>query len=192
MIFIDVLHLFFVRVLKSLGYNVGLIYLILGLTSNIQIIDKDIKDNNISISNNISINNSLDKATLELSEGNNYIYNKINELRKENGLQGLFLDKELLSIAEIRAKEVSKVWSHTRPDGSDSLDMISMDKWAGENLSYIEINGSLDKEEYDMMFSMLCESKPHLENMIFNEFTKIGIASYIENNTVYVAYIFSN
>lgn len=185
MIFIDVLHLFFVRVLKSLGYNVGLICLILGLNSNIQIIDKSIKDN-------ISISNSLEKPTLELSEENNYIYNKINDLRKENGLQGLVLDKELVNIAEIRAKEVSKVWSHTRPDGSDSLDMISQDKWAGENLSYIQINGSLDKEEYDMMFSLLCESKTHLENMLFKEFTKIGITSYIENNTVYVAYIFSN
>lgn len=115
--------------------------------------------------------------------------NKINALRAENGLPELKSDSELASYAKIRAEEISKKWSHTRPNGTEGLDLIPLSKsYAGENLSKCTENGN----ECDEMFTALVNSPSHLENMIAPEYTSIGIATYESNGTVYVAYMFSN
>lgn len=43
----------------------------------------------------------------------------VNEARAEEGLQALTLDPDLVEVAEIRARELCELYSHTRPDGSD-------------------------------------------------------------------------
>ena len=115
---------------------------------------------------------------------------KINALREDAGLDALVVDEDLVDIAEIRAKEASVKWSHVRPDGSDPLDLIPLDKWAGENLSYCKQREGRDI--CDVMFTALCNSPTHLENMMFSEFSNIGIATYERSGVVYVAYMFSS
>ena len=48
----------------------------------------------------------------------------VNEARAEEGLPALTLDPDLVEAAEIRAKELTEYYSHTRPDGSDSNTII--------------------------------------------------------------------
>lgn len=43
----------------------------------------------------------------------------VNEARAEEGLPALTLDPDLVEVAEIRARELCELYSHTRPDGSD-------------------------------------------------------------------------
>ena len=131
----------------------------------------------------------------------NQMLAKINALRASQGLAALTIDPSLTSIAEIRADEASVKWSHTRPNGAQGVDMISSDKWRGENLSYVNYpgyTGSADEqnESADIMFDSLVASPTHYDNMVFDQFTKIGIATSVKNTAegtrLTTAYMFSN
>lgn len=125
----------------------------------------------------------------------------INSLRAQNGLPALSLDSSLVSIAETRSNEAAALWSHTRPNGQKGADMISRDKWRGENLSYVTYSnytGSSSEQESaaSLMFNNLCNSPSHYDNMVFSSYTKIGIATSVTQTAggtkVTTAYMFSN
>lgn len=67
----------------------------------------------------------------------------INNLRAEQGLPALTLDNELNSFAAVRSEEITSLWSHTRPDGTSGCDMISSNKWRGENLPILHTEASV-------------------------------------------------
>ena len=116
---------------------------------------------------------------------------EINNLRARNGLAPLVMDKTLNSVASVRSEECSQMWSHTRPNGKQGVDAIPGNVWKGENLSMME--GSADEYTTSEMFRMLCESPTHLDNMLFDEFTRVGISSYeAADGCVYVAYMFAS
>ncbi|MCR5526889.1 MAG: CAP domain-containing protein [Lachnospiraceae bacterium] len=125
----------------------------------------------------------------------------INNLRTTRGLGALSVDPTLSSIAETRAKEASSVWSHTRPNGMQGADMIDRTKWRGENLSYVVVSNfdgseSISAAAASTMFSKLCASPTHYDNMVFTNFTKIGIATCAIQTAggtkITTAYMFSN
>ena len=129
------------------------------------------------------------------------LLNDINALRTSQGLSPLSLDASLNAVAATRAQEASVLWSHTRPDGTQGCDMISADKWRGENLSYIK-TADFDGSEAswqsaaDFMFDNLAASPSHYSNMVCKDFTKIGIYTYKTQDASGVklttAYMFSN
>lgn len=117
---------------------------------------------------------------------------KINELRATYDLPALNVDADLVSYAQIRANEITKKFSHTRPDGTEGLDIIPLSRsYAGENLSWHVMDQGVDAA-VEGTFKALVNSPSHLENMIAPEYTKIGIASIEINGNMYVAYMFSN
>ena len=119
------------------------------------------------------------------------LVNEINALRAKNGLAPLVMDKTLNSVAEVRSEECSQKWSHTRPNGKQGVDAIPGNVWKGENLSMME--GSASEATTAEMFRMLCESPTHYDNMVFEEFTRIGVSSYeAADGCVYVAYMFAS
>lgn len=130
-------------------------------------------------------------AAVDINVLNNRMLSYINELRVSTGVDVLTLDLDLTAIADIRSKEASTDWSHTRPNGQQGVELISSDKWRGENLS--RIKGTEDpKKAADVMFDDLVASPTHYDNMVFGDFTKIGISSYVEDDRITVAYMFSN
>ena len=137
----------------------------------------------------------------ETATMNRRLLDDINDLRASQGLGSLQMDSSLISIASIRADEASSKWSHTRPNGQQGVDMISKDKWRGENLSYViypDYSG-MDSEQYEaaeVMFDNLVASPTHYDNMVFDSFTRIGIASSVVDTSsgtrITTAYMFSN
>ena len=126
---------------------------------------------------------------------------KINSLRAANGLSALTLDSTLCSYAETRSVEAATTWSHTRPNGTQGADMIPRNKWRGENLSYVTYSGysGSDAEQAsaaDLMYTNLYNSATHRDNMLFGQFTKIGIATSVvqtgSGTRLTTAYMFSN
>lgn len=126
---------------------------------------------------------------------------KINSLRAQNGLAALSLDSTLCAFAETRSVEAATKWSHTRPDGTQGADMIPHNKWRGENLSYVTYSGytgasSEQTSAADLMYTNLYNSPTHRDNMLFGEFTKIGIATSVvetaSGTRLTTAYMFSN
>lgn len=117
---------------------------------------------------------------------------KINELRVTYELPKLSIDSDLVSYAQIRSNEITEKFSHTRPDGTEGLDIIPLSRgYAGENLSCYVMEHGIDAA-VEGTFTALVNSPSHLDNMIAPEYTKIGIASVEVNGKIYVAYMFSN
>lgn len=136
--------------------------------------------------------NTLAAAKANTEVMNEEMLNKINELRATHDLPALNVDTDLVSYAQIRANEITKKFSHTRPDGTEGLDIIPLSKsYAGENLSWHVMDQGIDAA-VEGTFTALVNSPSHLDNMIAPEYTKIGIASIEINGKMYVAYMFSN
>ena len=136
----------------------------------------------------IIVETPFEEITLEES-----LMTEINNLRVSKGLHELKCDPVLTEIATIRAQEASIKWSHTRPDGTDGLDLIPMSyEWAGENLSWCRYKSI--PEMTKTKINALINSPLHYENLVAPEYNNFGVASYydIENDRVFVAYCFGS
>lgn len=105
------------------------------------------------------------------------VFSLVNEKREEEGLDPLVWNKTLTKDALSRAKEISKKFSHTRPNGKEwyTLDEKNM---YGENLGK---NYSTAQEVFDAWMN----SESHKENILWEDFTQIGIALYITKDGSY-------
>jgi len=116
----------------------------------------------------------LDTETLRL----------INDARSEAGLVALKAEPALARAAEIRAREASVCWSHTRPDGSP---------WytAGAGTSFGE-NLAKGFNAAGSVVAAWLRSPSHASNILCPKFRSVWIAAYrAEDGTVYEAAEFS-
>ncbi|SKC07793.1 Cysteine-rich secretory protein family protein [Lachnospiraceae bacterium] len=141
------------------------------------------------------------KSRMATTSMNDRLLDEINDLRKSKGLKELTIDSTLTTIADTRSTEASKKWSHERPNGEQGTEMISSDLWRGENLSCVTYPGYKGSEKdqekaADTMFDNLVASPAHYDNMVFKNYTKIGISSELtetsDGTKITVAYMFSN
>lgn len=115
---------------------------------------------------------------------NTQFLNDINSLRASKGLSPLSIDASLVQVASIRAQEASTTWSHTRPNGTQGVSMLPSNKWRGENLAYVQYGSFTFTDEEllsaeSLMFANLKASPTHYNNMVFGDFTKVGIVTYV-------------
>ena len=104
----------------------------------------------------------------------------INEERAKVGVDPVELDDEMTEFAMIRAKEISKQYSHKRPDGSVSH---IVNKY-GENI----VRDGQTPE--DAMYWWM-QSSGHRENILKEKWNKVGVGIYYENNRYYWVQLFS-
>lgn len=118
----------------------------------------------------------VDKEEIKVSPEEE-VFSLVNEKREEEGLDPLVWNKTLTKDALSRAKEISKKFSHTRPNGKEwyTLDEKNM---YGENLGK---NYSTAQEVFDAWMN----SESHKENILWKDFTQIGIALYITKDGSY-------
>ena len=115
-------------------------------------------------SNNITADNNYDVE---------YILNKINYIRNENGIASLTLDDLLTSTAQNKARDMveNNYFSHNSPTYGSPFQMMKnagvIYKTAGENIAG---NPSID----DAISSFL-ESENHKKNILSNSYNYIGI-----------------
>ncbi len=99
----------------------------------------------------------------------------VNKARKIYGLDPLVLDEKLCEAAEIRAKEIKKDFSHTRPNGKRGLSVIGqvgvLFRAAGENLGHNQRSG-------ESVVSAWLNSEDHRENILSERYSKMGIGFY--------------
>ncbi len=98
----------------------------------------------------------------------------VNEARAEEGLPPLTLDPDLVEAAEIRAKELSEYFSHTRPDGSQAYDVIKscggIYFYDGENIAS---GGAISSTIQGWM-----SSSGHRKTIMGSEYQYYGAAAY--------------
>lgn len=108
------------------------------------------------------------------------VYNLINAKRRANGLSNLTWSNSLYNSAQIRAKEISVLFEHTRPNGQSVLSMAN--DINGENIVY----GRIDM---DFLVNLWLNSPGHYSN-IMNDFNYTATAVYIEDGYAYAVQLF--
>lgn len=101
------------------------------------------------------------------------------------GLSALTYDSALEEVAKTRAKELSVRFSHDRPDGSKwSTAFPAGNYYKGENIAcgfetaQDAFNGFLEENEN-------YAGQGHRRNMLRKEFTRVGLAAFEVNGTIY-------
>lgn len=135
---------------------------------------------------------TLFKLTNDFRTGSEANYVKEDgSTEKVPGLKALTLDKDLCEAAAIRAKEIVKSFSHTRPNGSGCftvLDELGINAGAkAENIAAGNKSGEKtfnqwkeDNEPYS--------GQGHRRNMLSTSATKIGLAYAYDPNSTYKYY----
>lgn len=98
------------------------------------------------------------------------LLNLINTERINNNLTELQYDVTLEACADVRVKEASQVWSHTRPDGQ-KWNTVSIGYYRGENLA----RGYNSAKE---VFEAWMASESHRNNILHKEYKTIGLSIF--------------
>lgn len=101
------------------------------------------------------------------------VFDLINDIRKEEGLNTLEWNSDLYDVAKIRAEEASVFWSHTRPDGSEWYTVSK--SVHGENLARKYLTPA---ETVDAWMN----SEGHRENILRENFDRCAIALFVTEN----------
>ena len=106
----------------------------------------------------------------------------VNSERKKYGLAPLSSDNGAAKVARLRAREIVKSFSHTRPDGSSCFTAAKeygvSYRTAGENIAY----GYSTPEQ---VVKGWMNSEGHRKNILSSTYKSIGIGCYKSGNTLY-------
>ena len=103
----------------------------------------------------------------------------VNEERAKYGLSPLSADSALMNSADIRAKELVTLFSHTRPDGSSYRTLMpsGLMTW-GENVA-------MGQRSPESVMNSWMNSQGHRENILSDDFSLIGVGCYNDGSTLY-------
>lgn len=105
----------------------------------------------------------------------NEVVRLVNEERAKAGLPALTVDRGAASAAQVRAKEIERSFSHTRPDGSSFNSALTEAgvnfRGAGENIAY-------GQNSPDKVMEGWMNSSGHRANILNSSYTSIGVGHY--------------
>ena len=103
----------------------------------------------------------------------------VNQERAKAGLAPLQVDSRAEEAASVRAQEIERSFSHTRPDGSSFSSALSQSgvsfTGAGENIAY----GQRTPEE---VMKTWMNSQGHRANILNKDYTSIGVGYHQSSN----------
>ena len=115
----------------------------------------------------------------------------VNKERAAEGLAAMVLDETLCNAAMVRAEEITKVFSHTRPDGRDCFSIF---KELGIQYRAVGENIAAGQQTPASVMDSWMNSQGHRENIMSKEFNKLGVG-YVKTTSGYGSYwvqVFSN
>lgn len=103
-----------------------------------------------------------------------------NEKRMANGLEPLSAFADVQKVCDIRAKEISKVFSHTRPDGTSCFSTLDEIYWraVGENIA-------AGQRSPLNVVTAWWNSPGHKANMLGEDYDHMGVGYYYKGNSKY-------
>ena len=114
-----------------------------------------------------------------------------NTFRKEANKKELVLDDELSNVAYLRAKEIAhnNMFSHTRPNGTNFFSILDdaniKEDYFGENIGK-GYDGALE------VSNAWRDSHSHYDNIIDDNYSKLGVGIYTYNGTTYWVQLFTS
>lgn len=123
-------------------------------------------------------------AHAELYFRNDYaqeVVRQVNMERTKRGLNPLRVDANLSAAANIRAREITEKFSHTRPDGSRAVSV--------SNFAYAE-NIARGQKTPDKVMAAWLTSEGHRQNMLRASYKSIGVSCVRLGNVYYWVQLF--
>lgn len=105
----------------------------------------------------------------------------VNEERAKAGLPALQLDADITAAANVRAKEITQKFSHTRPNGSSFSSVLKEQgvsfRGSGENIAW-------GQKSPEQVMNGWMNSDGHRANILNKNFKNIGVGHYQDENGV--------
>lgn len=113
----------------------------------------------------------------------------VNEERTKAGLPALTVNADITTAANVRANEIKRVFSHTRPDGSSFSTALKEQgvsfRGSGENIAW-------GQKSPEQVMNAWMNSAGHRANILNKNFKNIGVGHYQdENGTNYWVQLFT-
>ena len=154
-------------------------------------------EENTSIEENTSeiiTEDSINEENIELKLDTPYkkliqeIFNLTNLARTEQNLTPLTYNIELQTAADIRAQEISQVFSHIRPNNTTCFTVASEIEYnvIGENI--IMADNPLNSPS--ILMDTWMNSEGHKANILFPDYSSIAIGIYVKDNVTYAVQLF--
>ncbi len=147
------------------------------------------KSTSKTISISVTDKNSKTFKQSTTEEMANTVIELVNKERAAVKLDAVSKDNVLSDIAAIRAEEISRNFSHQRPDGTDCFTVYEdngiINVYMGENIA------AFQKSAEEVMDSWM-KSPGHKENILSPEYTYIGVGCYEKNGKYYWVQEFSS
>ena len=105
----------------------------------------------------------------------------VNEERVKAGLQPLTLEADIAEAAQVRAVEIVKSFSHTRPDGRHFSTALTE---AGVSYRGADENIAWGQKTPEQVMEGWMNSEGHRANILNEKYTSIGVGYYTDGNGV--------
>lgn len=126
------------------------------------------------------------------TEGKSYawqVVELVNAERAKEGLAPLTIDEKIADAAAIRAREIPRNFSHTRPDGTSFSTALkeagAVYRRAGENIAWGQ------KTPAEVVKAWM-NSTGHRANIMSKNYSRIGVAYYQEGGKAYWVQLFAD
>ena len=123
------------------------------------------------------------------NQGAQAVIQQVNAARARNGLPALKSDAAMNRAASQRAAELAKKFSHTRPNGSRGLTILSemgvSYRTAGENIAAGQTSAQ-------MVMSAWMGSSGHRATILSSRFGRIGVGQVVVNGRNYWVQLFAD
>lgn len=129
--------------------------------------------------NNQPENPSIPDTDTENASFVQQVVNLVNQERAKAGLSPVTADTSIQAAAQVRAREIEKSFSHTRPDGSSFSTALTQQgvtyRGSGENIAW-------GQKTPEQVMNGWMNSDGHRANILNKNFTKIGVG-YHQNTS---------
>ena len=110
------------------------------------------------------------------------VVRQVNMERTKRGLNPLTIDANLTAAANLRAQEITRKFSHTRPDGSRAVTV--------SNFAYAENIARGQKTPDKVMAAWMSSSEGHRQNILRASYGTIGVSCIKAGNVYYWVQLF--
>lgn len=142
--------------------------------------------NNVNISDNLYIASAENYSISdEISSYTDEVIMKVNEERAKKGIAPLKTSPLLNQLAQIRSDEITTLFSHTRPDGTDGYDIIYE---YGLSYSHCGENIAAGQRNPEDVMNTWINSSGHYANIMNANYNYIGVGFVYAPNSEYGYY----
>lgn len=115
------------------------------------------------------------------------IFILVNQARMDAQIEPLRYNADLQLVANLRAREITERFSHTRPDGTPCYTVFPDDyNTAGENI----IMADIPIATAENMMTTWMNSQGHRDNILAQRYSEIAIGIYTTETTVFAVQVF--